>query len=182
MRVRMMKVLKVLAWLLLSVQVVMSGAFLVSHLTDHRVMVITSGSMEPTYSTGDAVLLDISDRTPEVGQSITFHAYNDVLTTHRVISVHPEEKGGTFLRTQGDANESPDVDLVHIDDVMGLPGARFDSMGYVIAWLTSPVGRLLTFGPILVLVTVQELRKLKGLTARRESRARHAEQRTMETV
>lgn len=148
--------IKILAWSLLAVQLATTAALLVVNHTNSRVIYITGGSMEPTYSIGDAVLIDVSGRVPSAGENVTFTSSNGILTTHRVVSLH-DVKGVPHLRTQGDANEDPDSDLVPLASIKGISGQSFPLAGYALAWLISPVGRLLTFGPILLFFGVREV-------------------------
>lgn len=153
---------KVIIWALLAVQVAVTGALLVGNVTNHQFMTVTGGSMEPTYHLGSAVLLDVSDRTPAVGEVVTFFSPDRTITTHRVVSQHDQD-GELYLRTKGDANPEPDYDLINAKDVVGIPGPSAPYMGYVITWLTSPVGKLLTFGPVLAMIGIRETRKLIAL-------------------
>lgn len=168
MRKALGKSITVAAGVLFAAQLVLAGVSLACHLSDQRLMVITGGSMEPTYSVGDAVLLDVSGRDPEVGEAVTYEGHNGVLTTHRVISLHSMDSG-LHLRTQGDANDSPDVDLVPAEGVVGMPMQRFEILGYVIGWMNSPIGRLMTFGPVFVLVGYRELLRILKLIRSRDS-------------
>jgi signal peptidase len=165
------KAIKAMVWTLLAVQLAVTGILITGTLTSHQVMIVTGGSMEPTYPLGSAVVLDVSDRTPAVGDVITFYSTNKIITTHRVISLH-DRAGGLYLRTKGDANPGPDHDLVNVNDVMGRPGLSIPRMGYAIDFLTSPVGKLITFGPALVMIATREARSLiafrRGKISRRE--------------
>lgn len=154
------KIARVIAWTLLGVQVAVTGALVVGNLTGHQVMTITGGSMEPTYHLGASVLLDITPDEPAVGDVITFFSTNDVVTTHRVIAFH-DVKGESFMQTQGDANPEPDHDLVSTGSVIGTPSdLSIPGVGYLITFMTSPVGRLLTFGPALAVIALREIRVL----------------------
>lgn len=149
---------KAISLTLLVVQLAVTGVLIAGTLTGHQVMIVTGGSMEPAYHLGSAVLLDVSHRNPAVGDVITFSGSNQVVVTHRVLSLH-DHGGEMYLQTKGDANPAPDNDLVSVKDVIGEPGLSAPWMGYVITFLTSPVGKLLTFGPILALIAGREIRR-----------------------
>lgn len=153
------KVAMAISLTLLAVQLAVTGVLFTGTLTGHQVMIVTGGSMEPAYHIGSAVLLDVSHRNPAVGDVITFFSSNNVVVTHRVLSLH-DHGGETYLRTKGDANAAPDNDLISVKAVIGEPGLSAPWMGYAITFLTSPVGKLLTFGPILALIAVREIRRI----------------------
>jgi signal peptidase len=108
--------------------------------------VILSGSMEPTMSPGDVVIVDASGGV-EVGDVITFWDGREVPTTHRVTEV----RDGQFL-TQGDANQNPDSQPVSPEDVLGTVAFTIPLIGYVILWVNTPVGYVtLVLVPLLLL-------------------------------
>ena len=74
--------------------------------------VVLSGSMEPTYHTGSLIYVKKVDPfTIEPGTPITFMMSEDVIATHRVVGVVPDEEDSTVIRfrTKGDANDAEDV-------------------------------------------------------------------------
>lgn len=154
------KFMRVVAYLiaggLLGSQAVMAlGATYLTH-TEKQLLIIIGGSMEPLYSIGDALILDTSGDPVRNGDVITFHDDNQTLTTHRVIAQR-DIKGIRYLQTQGDANEAPDPNLAPAAAVIGKPLHHIPDGGRVIAFLNSRNGRLLTYGPALLLVMVLEL-------------------------
>jgi signal peptidase I len=89
------------------------GALLFSGMS-YGVYLIHTGSMEPTIPIGSAVIVE---RCPvHVGDIITFTPLGGSSTvTHRLIGINPN---GT-LRTKGDGNATPDVNVVTRADVVG---------------------------------------------------------------
>lgn len=113
---------------------------------DHG-FVVLSGSMEPTTSPGDVVIVDASTAVA-VGDVITFDDGNAVPTTHRVVGV---EDGGYV--TQGDANQNPDAGLVAPRDVLGEVTLTIPWVGHVILWVNTPVGYVsLVVAPLVLLL------------------------------
>lgn len=107
--------------------------------------VVTSGSMEPTFSVGDLILVRAEDSYGP-GDVVTFTQGGSVVT-HRIVG----SVDGSFI-TRGDANNTEDSDLLSPSRIVGrlqviLPGA-----GSVIAFLRSPLGLLilLTVGFLLI--------------------------------
>lgn len=98
-------------------------------------ILITSGSMGPTVSPGDIILIGEppSDELLSQGAVITFPD-PDVpggLVTHRIDFVR--EDG--LYRTRGDANGSPDSTPVDPDDVVGVGRLLVPLVGLPVMWL-----------------------------------------------
>ncbi|MEF8781531.1 MAG: signal peptidase I [Haloarculaceae archaeon] len=109
---------------------------------DHS-FVILSGSMEPSISPGDVVIVDTSAAVA-VGDVVTFDSGSDVPTTHRVVDV----ADGQYV-TKGDANENADSRPVNPDDVLGRVSLTIPLAGYVVLWANSPTGYVaLVIAPI----------------------------------
>lgn len=120
---------------------------------DHS-FVVLSGSMEPSISPGDVVLVaGVDPGTIEDGDVITFQrSEGDSPTTHRVIEV--EDAGDDVqFRTKGDANEDPDQEAVHADQVIGRVTLTIPFIGHVITFVNTPTGfGLLVVTPLVAFV------------------------------
>lgn len=80
--------------------------------------IITSDSMEPTYSVNDMVYTKEANFSDlKEGDVITFVNTNDSVVTHRIIEV---DEGERCVYTQGDSNEFPDVMPVYEEDIIGI--------------------------------------------------------------
>lgn len=116
-----------------------------------RAMIVTSGSMEPAINVGGLVIVEETD--PEqitVGDVITFNGYGgEGLTTHRVID-RSIVGGRLHFRTQGDANDTPDVDLAPAEGVVGRVRADLPHAGRVLAEFSRPELRYLALGGVSV--------------------------------
>lgn len=112
-----------------------------------RAMIVTSGSMEPTIDVGGlAIVEEIDPATIAVGDVITYRGYTtEGLTTHRVID-RKFVNGRLHFRTQGDANDTPDVDLAPAEGVAGK--VRFDvpHAGRALHGLSGPEVRYVGLG------------------------------------
>ena len=130
---------------------------------DMRLLVVLSGSMEPTIDTGDAVVVRTADpATVGIGDVITFHGYGtDRLTTHRVIDVR-DVGGNRHFRTQGDANETPDPNLAPAGGVVGRVVLRLPRFGWVALQLQRPQVRLVALALPALLVAIGAVRDLWG--------------------
>lgn len=105
-----------------------------------RVIKVQGHSMEPTYQTGDLILVDTS-ATPEIGDVIVFEIPDNEpgagnLVVHRLIGLRED---GTYV-TQGDNTASPDSFGTTRSDIIGSPRFSIPHGGAAIGMVTSPVG------------------------------------------
>ncbi|MEB3851138.1 MAG: signal peptidase I, partial [Desulfurococcales archaeon] len=99
-----------------------------------RVVVVTSGSMEPSLGVGDlAVVLPGS---PGPG-SVVLYRHEGGLVIHRVVEDH-----GSYLVTRGDANPGPDPWRVGAGSVVGVMRLRVPWAGRPLLWLRAVLGGL----------------------------------------
>ena len=109
-------------------------------LLGHQPIVIRGGSMAPALSLGSvADLVDVAPSDLRVGDVVTFEAPNGVLVTHRIVKV-VQLPDGLYLQTKGDANATPDADLVPASAVTGRVDFSAPLLGYPMYMLTTPVG------------------------------------------
>lgn len=114
-----------------------------------RPLVVTSGSMSPTFGTGALVMT----RSVEAGDlsvgdvvSVTTPAGDRV--THRIDGIDPAPGAARTLTLRGDANSAADLDAptVHRAERVVFSVER---LGYALTWLTSPGGLVATSGFLL---------------------------------
>jgi signal peptidase len=118
--------------------------------------VVLSGSMEPSISPGDAVIVeDVPASAVERGDVVTFSTGEAVPTTHRVVEV-VERDGERAFRTKGDANEEPDPGLVRAEDLRGELLFVIPLIGYVIRFGSTPQGQAVLVGVPVVLLVLAE--------------------------
>lgn len=103
-------------------------------------LIVLTGSMEPTLSPGDIVLVEpVTIDQVEVGDIVNFHPHaSDGRTfTHRVVEKTVDTDGtrGTVLTTQGDANEDPDPMAVNAAMLQGRVSHVIPFYGKVVAQL-----------------------------------------------
>lgn len=129
----------------------------------YRPVTVLSGSMRPTFSPGDTVIV-----TPEpvsavrVGQVISYQAPVGArqVETHRVIRIL---QGGAdpIVQTQGDANNHPDPWTARLEGATAWRlTAVVPHLGYVVNWLRSPVLRtaaILVVPAVLALLVIFEI-------------------------
>lgn len=139
---------------------------------------VDSGSMTPTFDTGDLIVdKTISATAAEhlhKGQIITFQATPAVgstaglVITHRIYAVVRGQSAAASpaveYRTKGDANNAPDVGVVAPSAILGLyQGRRIPFGGFVLSTLHQPI----TFVVLIMIVVVyvaEELIRRKWIT------------------
>jgi signal peptidase len=150
-------------------------------LRGERLLVVTSGSMAPEIQPGDAVVIRQVSSVSQlrVGQVVTFlPPQSNLLITHRIQQLVPVARRDNadsgpvldalgnpvldpWIRTRGDANDVDDPDLTPASQVRGIVSEVHAGWGYPLGWAHSPMGRLLLFGPpLLMLLGAEALSRL----------------------
>ena len=157
------------------------GSTVVPSMFGYKTMVVTSGSMEPTIGVGAAAIVKpVKGSEVAIGDIITFRSPGSTgMTTHRVID-SKVINGILYYRTQGDANESPDADLTPADAVYARVFVSIPRAGYLLAYVSTVWGRLLSIGLPMLILVVGEFRGLFGL--RRSQAVREKKRRAREAV
>jgi signal peptidase len=125
-------------------------------LLPYRTYAVLSGSMEPALPVGSLVIdLPVAADQLHKGDVVSFHrpdAAGQVIT-HRIVEVDHRAAGNqAVLRTKGDANNAPDPWQVTTSPDNWRVATVIPGAGYVLGYLRSPLGQILTFvGPALLL-------------------------------
>lgn len=136
-----------LAILLLGSIVPISGGY--------QVRVVESGSMEPVFSTGSAILTK-SASSYEIGDVVTFQRREDAsATTHRIIS---KEDG--LYTVKGDANNTADLVPVEEAEIAGVVFFQVPFLGYVLNFAQQPFGFMLLVGAPALLIIIEQIKKI----------------------
>jgi signal peptidase I len=126
-----------------------------------QVLIVTSGSMAPTFRPGDAVIsapVDVS--ALRAGQVVTFGATaKQAPTTHRIVSVE-SRSDGLWLQTRGDANPINDPNLIAASTVSGVIVGHIPFAGRWLAFYQSPMGKVILLIVPLMLVCVGQVRSM----------------------
>ena len=102
-------------------------------LFGYKGYIVTSGSMEPTFSPGDYIIVKEEDYAGLAeGDVITF-TEDGTIVTHRIKAI--TEAG---VETQGDANEATDAALVSEDVYVGKLQGIVPAFGQVILFMQKP--------------------------------------------
>jgi len=130
-----------------------------------RTEIVLSGSMEPAIQTGSVVVArPIAAEDVREGDIIMFASIaGHSLTTHRVVSIEPKNDGLSFT-TKGDANKGADINSVVPGQIVGIIVFSVPYIGYLIAFIRTPLGLVLFLGvPIAILVISELLKVYKSL-------------------
>jgi signal peptidase len=110
----------------------------------YQTFFVRSGSMHPTFDTGDMILLGKVDASDlKVGDVITFDRPDKpgTLVTHRIVQVVADANGKQFV-TKGDANGTEDPWRVPAQGTGWKYQTRLPKLGYVFGYLGTPQARL----------------------------------------
>ena len=124
-------------------------------LVERQSIVIGGGSMEPTLGLGSAVVVrPVDPATLAVGDIVSMQVGLERTTyTHRIVEVvdRPE---GRWIRTKGDANAEPDPSLVPATAVIGRVELVVPFAGYLLAFLSLPMGVMFVIGLAATLLAI----------------------------
>ena len=123
--------------------VLLAAVLVLPRFMGFKVFSVLSGSMEPTYHTGSLIYVkEVDYRDLKQGDVITFMLSDDLVATHRIVEIVPDEENEEVIRfrTKGDANDMEDGKLVHYKNVIGKPEFTIPYLGYVAMYIQTPPG------------------------------------------
>jgi signal peptidase I len=126
-----------------------------------RPLVFRSGSMAPAIDTGDLALsrtVPASDL--HIGDIVSILDASGTRVTHRVVNI-AAQGDARQLTLQGDANNKPDGEVYTVDEAQRVL-FHVPRLGYVIGWLTGPIGIFLLGLYAALLLSVAFRRKGPG--------------------
>ena len=111
--------------------------YLVSGLFKYKMIAIASGSMEPVFYKGDAVIyVKAEAHELQVGDVLAFN-HGHRITTHRIMSIIRNDNDKYDIVTKGDNNNTKDEYIVQKDDVLGVVKCSVKYVGYPTLWINS---------------------------------------------
>lgn len=126
-----------------------------------RMFVVKSGSMEPEIHTG-SVVFDRASADYGIGDIITFKVPNSKDTvTHRISEVRTDVENKIFYQVKGDANNTPDTDLVSKENVIGKVSFSIPYVGYLVAFIKTLPGLVIFIIIPATIIIYQELANVK---------------------
>ncbi len=120
-------------------------AFLIAGIRIFGVQVygVLTGSMEPAYPTGSLIYVkDVDAKDLRVNDVITFSLSPNVIATHRIVELVPDEQNPSIIRyrTKGDANKDVDAALVGENNIIGKVMFAVPKMGYIANYIQHSPG------------------------------------------
>jgi signal peptidase len=104
----------------------------------YRPLVVSSGSMSPTLSVGDLVVVDdVRADQIRVGDVVTFTDRDGTTVTHRVVARTPAP-GTIRFETRGDANATSEQWSRPPGAELGRLRVRIPAVGFLAGWLRAP--------------------------------------------
>lgn len=118
-----------------------------------RLLVVRSGSMEPTIMTGDVILIR---RSKNYGEKdvVTFIDPKEIVITHRIVKANNADGQITFT-TKGDNNHAVDPEPIRGTDILGKWFLTIPYLGYGLVYFRSPMG-LIVFVSFVVAWLISE--------------------------
>ena len=126
--------LRAIMWIVLLGFILLVG---LSRFTPYEALIVRSGSMAPTISTGGIVIVDREALSPLVGTIASFRDLDGSVVTHRLVGIDD-----TVYVTRGDANRANDVATRPLAAVYGTVVFSLPLVGYAIHLLGQPVAFL----------------------------------------
>lgn len=141
---------------LVSLLVLLAALLWGFRLLGYEILVVQSGSMEPSYHVGSLVYVKPVDASKlEAGDVITFELGDGVRGTHRIIEVL-DDNGSRSFRTKGDSNDYADANPVHPEAIVGQVHFTIPYLGFLAAFLQQPFGKYiaLSAAALVLLLTI----------------------------
>jgi signal peptidase len=140
------------------------GLLLLPRVAGWRFDAVLTGSMEPVLNVGGVVVtrpVDIA--SIREGDIIAYHS-GELLITHRVVQVIPED-GATSFVTKGDATEEADSRPIPAENVVGKVIFHVPYFGYLAAFIKTPLGLILTIAIPATAIIVLEIKSIRSIAA-----------------
>lgn len=128
--------------------------FLFIKITGMEILVVQSGSMEPTINVDDIVIIQPITISEAKNDDIITYKDGDTFVTHRVIEVI-SDKNGLKLRMKGDNNNTEDKIKVDEYNIVGKYVTHISNAADTYYFIKSPYGIITILGvPILLYMLI----------------------------
>ncbi len=158
-----MKAFKIIYYIVVLFIAVIAALLIISVFPitgNYKILVVQSGSMEPTIQTG-AIVVVKPMQDYQIGDIITFSNPNDrnESITHRIYDMKINQGVPVYI-TKGDANEDPDSWEILKKDVIGKMLLTVPFLGYAVDFVKTPLGfALIVIVPAGIIIG-DEIRKI----------------------
>lgn len=161
----MKKIWKIGYWIIILALLLVAGSVAISVLDfpgSYKLLAVQSGSMEPVIKMGSVVMVQPADNYQK-GDVITFtdpRRPKDSVT-HRIFEVKTDLGKEVFI-TKGDANNSPDMETVSRERVLGKALFSIPLVGFVISFAKTQMGFILMIIVPATVIVYSELMNIKN--------------------
>lgn len=141
-KIKIIKILEYLAYIVVIIFALLAISSKFS-IGGFKLLVVRSGSMEPTIKTG-SIVIGKNFNEYNIGDIVTFKNIDKPkeTTTHRL--VNKQFQGSTYLfTTKGDANDSADGEQVTQDRIVGKAMFSIPYFGYAVAFARTLPGLII---------------------------------------
>jgi signal peptidase len=132
---------------------------------NYKIYFVTSGSMEPTISTGSMVVSKPQD-SYRVDDIITFKNIGSQkpsdVTTHRISKIDQLGNGEVRYITKGDANNTEDGGSLPPDQIIGKELFSVPLIGYLVGYAKTLPGLILIIIIPATIIVFEEVKKIKN--------------------
>lgn len=150
------KIINIITTVMVVLLIIFAALLTVPKMLGGDTYVVMSGSMEPTHKTGSLIYTKktVSADELQIGDVITFRLNGSTVATHRITDISTDD-GIYMFQTKGDANEAPDPNPVHEDNVIGKVMFSIPYLGYAADYVQHPPGIYIAamLGIVLLLLT-----------------------------
>ncbi|NMB56837.1 signal peptidase I [Candidatus Beckwithbacteria bacterium] len=132
----------------------------------YKLYTVQSGSMEPTIKVGSLILVKPQTEYQK-GDIVNYRTENnpDKTVTHRIIEVSKDiDLNKISFRTKGDANNTPDPELIDSSRVTGKVFLSLPYLGYPVAFVKTQTGLIVLIIIPATLIIYSEIMNIKKET------------------
>lgn len=146
----------------------------------YQVVMVRSGSMEPTIKTGALAFFKPEssyDKNNIVAFQIKLDDNSKYIVIHRAIEKKTTPDGKTIFVTKGDANQDKDARETSQENILGKVFFNVPLVGFIVSWIQTTTGKVALIVIPLVLVVYHTLqtavakRKTKKTVSREKATA-----------
>jgi len=152
-----MKTLRMLTTLLVCLAILFAFFISIIQLFGFDLYGVLTGSMKPAIPPGSMIYLrDADPDTLRIGDVITYSVSPNIMATHRIVDIIPDENNPSFFRfqTKGDANPAVDAVLVEPKKIIGKVAFSIPLLGSVAHFIQKPPGIFVAIGIGIALIAM----------------------------
>ncbi|MDR1891659.1 MAG: signal peptidase I, partial [Oscillospiraceae bacterium] len=118
---------------------------------------VLTTSMQSEIPKGALVITKkVGAETIRVGDDVTYLRSDSTTVTHRVIKIveNYESSGARGFQTKGIENPSPDTDIVHSANIIGVVKLSIPEAGFALSWISQNILLVLVLFGVVILVSI----------------------------